>query len=114
MLAKSHQLLDTPMLLLRLAGKSPQSLRPCLATNTMNVGHSRYRRSKELSMRCFRPILPLVVALMLPAVPSPSLAQTGACGPSDAEAVGITTPVTTPPPALPVYTQPPIPEPGYM
>ena len=65
-------------------------------------------------MRVSRYIFPLLLATTaLAALPTASFAQVAACGPSvtTADAV-VTAPV--PPPALPVYEQPPIPAPGYL
>src|ERR1700727_1525572 len=63
-------------------------------------------------MRRF-PILPLVATLALPLMPSLSYAQATGCGPTVAADTAVD-PVPAPPPALPVYEQPPIPAPGYI
>src|ERR1700679_1633258 len=71
-------------------------------------------------MSHFRPFLPLVASLALPLVPSLAYAQAtsptaAGCGPAVAatESVAVE-PVTTPPPPLPVYEQPPMPAPGHL
>jgi WXXGXW repeat (2 copies) len=65
-------------------------------------------------MRSSYPMLPLLAALALPLVPSMALAQSDACAPGAPADPALAQPITTPPPPLPDYEQPPIPAEGYL